>query len=70
MVVVLSEVAYYKLKARVLEAQNREMQLNIALANTVQERLAALRDAGLDGTKSYKLSDDTLTATEVGPNGE
>ncbi len=64
---VLSEAAYYKLKARVLEIQAREVQLQQIAQAIQRQRELAYADAGLDQTKNYRLDDEKLIVTEITP---
>jgi hypothetical protein len=65
--VAMSEAAYYKLKARVLEIQIDQERLQQAQALVAQKREIAYRDAGLDPTKNYTLVDATHAVQDVVP---
>ena len=60
----LSEVAFYKLKSRILEIQIQESQLQQLRQVIDQKRVLTFADAGLDSSKTYQLDDDTLSVIE------
>lgn len=60
----LGEGAYYKLKARMLEANLQEAQIAKLQEMVLQKRQLAFREAGLDPAIPYEMDDDTLTITE------
>lgn len=65
-VVKFTAAEYYKLKSRVLEIAAMEQQM-LGLSNIIAtKRALAFSEAGLDDlTASYRLDDETLTATKT-----
>ena len=65
--IALDPVVYWRLKSQLLEVIIREREIQEISRLCAQARVDLLAQAGLDGTKTYQLSDNTLSATEFPP---
>lgn len=65
MEVILGGLEFYRLCTRLKENELFQIRMQDALRAKLS---AALKEAGLDPAKTYRLDEKTLTATEVDPN--
>lgn len=62
--IVLTEGAFYKLKARMLELSIQQDQIAQMTALVARKRIIAYEDAGLDSALAYSMDDATLSVIE------